>query len=234
MYKLNRFIEYSIYIIATLALILFLISFSIVTFELNKIGSNFCLNNQCIKNFYDFYEYVIKIPMAGIAVITILFAWHAANSYFHTYVITAENNLNTQKVNQQSTYLQHYKFFCELLDECVEKVDYINIKNIDKFNLYHFIFDQAKNGDFNVSNSYKEYINYLNKNISDLKNQIIKNKENTDHIKNMVIKLSEIGFNMPECPRKDFIKLEVGCYDLLSLINKCIDVEIIDEPSHCI
>lgn len=150
MYKLNRFIEYSIYFISAVTLILFTISLFSVTKELIKVDSSICFNNDCLKNFSNHYEYVMKIPMAGIAVVTILFAWHASNSYFHTYVITAENNLNIQKVNQQSTYLQHYKFFCELLDECIGKVHHINIQNIDKFDLYHFIFNKAKKGDFDV------------------------------------------------------------------------------------
>lgn len=234
MYKLNKFIERFIYVIAVITIIIFSISLYSVTKELINIDSSICFNNKCIGNFIKHYEHVFKIPMAGIALVSVLFAWHAANSYFHTYVITSENNLNTQKVNQQATYLQHYKFFCDLLNECVLKVQYINIRNIDKFTFYHFIFDQAKKGDFDISSSYKNYIIELNNNINKLKIQPMQSKENIEHIKMMVKKLSEIGINIPECPRKDFIRLEIDTYNLLSIINKCIDVDVIHEPSHCI
>lgn len=233
MEQTNKKIELAISLIFWLSTVSFIALSLFNAYDLYTKKISICFTNICLGNFFHNYEEVIKIPTASVALLTLLFLWHASNIYVHTYKITHQNNKNSQEVNQQTTYLNHYKNFNELLEQYVNKTDYIHSNSIDKFEFYHFIYNDPLSGDFSISQSYIDFINNINLNISNLKNNAIRDKEYKDHINNMVNMFFSLGFEIPNCQRKEFMKIEKSCYDLLNLINKSIKVNKIDPPSHC-
>ncbi|HFG6955069.1 retron Ec48 family effector membrane protein [Acinetobacter baumannii] len=233
MEQTNKKIELAINLIFWLSTVSFIILFIVNAHDLYKKEIGICFTNICLGNFFQNYGEIIKIPTAGVALLTLLFLWHASNIYVHTYKITHQNNKNSQEVNQKTTYLNHYKNFTELLEQYINKIDYINTNSIDKYEFYHFIHNDPLSGDFTISQNYIDFINDINLNIVNLKNNAIRDKEYKDHINNMINKFLIIGFEIPNCQRKEFMKIEVSCYDLLNLINKSIKVKHIESPSHC-
>ena len=231
--KFNKKIDVSIKIIIFSSFIIFVIFFLVTTYQLYKNGVDVCFVDDCLGNFLEYYENTLKIPPATLAILTLIFLWHASNIYVHTYNTTHKNNLNTQMVNTQTTYLNHYKNFSEILDHYLSKVEFISIQSIDKFEFYHFIHNDSVNGDFNISQRYNEFIDDINNNILNLQNNPIRDKEYRFHIDEIVKKFSMIGFSLPNCPRKEFMKIEFNCYILLNLINKSKNIKEINSPSHC-
>lgn len=212
---------------------LFMSFFIVTTIELYGKGINFCFSDNCLGNFLEYYKNTLKILPSAIALLTVVFLWHASRIYIHTYNTTHNNNLNTQMVNKQTTYLNHYNNFSEILSHYLSKVDLISIHSIDKFEFYHFIYNDSLNGDFSISVKYKEFICEINNTIDNLEINAIRDKEYILHINEIVDKFSVVGFVLPNCQRKEFMKIEANCYKLLNLINKSIKADQIKEPTHC-
>ena len=233
MEKFNKKIDIFVKTIIASSSLFFLLFFIFTAYQLYKDGINFCLVDDCLGNFIEYYKNTLKIPPAALAILTLLFLWHASNIYVHTYNTTHKNNLNTQMVNKQTTYLNHYKNFSEILDHYLSKVDFISLRSIDKFEFYHFIYKDSVNGDFEISQRYIDFITQINENISNLESNPIRDKEYKFHIDEIIKKFSLAGFTLPNCPRKEFMKIEVNCYRLLNLINKSKNVDEIKNPSHC-
>lgn len=179
-------------------------------------------------------EHIFKIPIFSAAITTGLLGWITVKIYLHTYFTTHENNINNQDVNRYSTYLQHYNNFIMMIDNGIERSEYLSNNTIDKFALYNFIYPDAPDGNLTISENYKNIIKEIDVNIIFLNTNLPRKIGYSDHIQRLIIQSSLMGIQLPEYERKDFLRLEHDFYFFINHINKNIKLNSLSKPAYSV
>lgn len=207
-------------------LFIFILLFFLNLYDVSFVKKRYlCYSSECFSEFFLLYDHVFKVLTVGVACTTVLLGWLTVQIYLKTYLTTHTNNLNTQIVNQYSTYLKHYDFFNALVDRYIIENKYILSKDIDKFVMYNFIFSSPSEGNFNISEDYKLLIKKMNKNIEILNNNLPRKLGYIDHRDTLILNLEKVGVKIPKCDRRDFLKLEIEAYFFINNINKNINMQ---------
>lgn len=219
--------------LAGFVFVLTIISFSLSLDELWQTKTNgFCLDKDCINYFFSFFENILNLFKFLVAITTVLLAWLTVQIYLSTYLTTHKNNLNIQMVNQKSTYLSHFKFFNEILENYLNGSKYLTKRSFDKFIFYNYVFLNPQLGDFSISDRYKKSLFDINSNIILLNNNLPRKLGYVSHRDFLINSLSEMGITVPKCERKDFLMLEKELYLFFNNINKYIDCEELEVATY--
>ncbi|MGB5888140.1 MAG: retron Ec48 family effector membrane protein [Acinetobacter venetianus] len=206
--------------------------FSCNFFFILREGYQFQPSSNGLGIFYDLNNYIFQIPIFAAAITTALLGWITVQIYLETYLTTHTNNLNTQKVNQYSTYLQHYKNFLETIDIYLEQSNYLRSDSIDRLFFYRIIYPNSFDGDLNISEKYKEILYMIDSNIKFLNEDLPRKVGYSEHIKRLIDHAKKLGISIQECDRKDFIKLEYDFYLFINNINKSLVINELTRPEY--
>lgn len=206
--------------------------FSCNFFFILREGFQFEPSSNGLGIFFELNKYIFQIPIFAAAITTALLGWITVQIYLETYLTTHTNNLNTQKVNQYSTYLQHYKNFLETIDIYIEHSNYLKSNSIDRLFFYRIIYPNSFDGDLNISEKYKEIIFLIDSNIKFLNEDLPRKIGYSEHIKRLIAHAENLGISIQECDRKDFIKLEYDFYLFINNINKSLVVNELTRPEY--
>ncbi|HBJ01841.1 retron Ec48 family effector membrane protein [Acinetobacter schindleri] len=135
-------------------------------------------------------------------------------------------------VNQKNTYLNHLKFFNEIIDNYLDESIYLTKKSVDKFIFYDFVFERPQEGKFEISTKYSNLICNMNENIENLNQKLPRRLGYVEHRDFLINNLLEIGIFIPKCERRDFMKLEKEVYKFLNNINKNISCSLLKEAKY--
>lgn len=225
---INKIIKIIWFVAACATLYFFICNF----FFILKEGHYFQPTSEGLKNFIDLTKHIFQIPVLAIAITTVLLGWISVQIYLETYITTHANNLNTQQVGRYSTYLQHYRNFIETIDIYLEHSNYLKTNSIDRLLFYRTVYPNSFEGDFNVSDNYKNIIKLMDVDIKLLNSGLPRKIGYADHIKRLIVNAESIGIAIQECERKDFIKLEYDFYLFINNINKSLILKELTKPEY--
>lgn len=227
--RINKFIY--IFVFITIFICIIVIGLGCYEFY-NSDKGDFCLKQECINYFFGFFDNIGKIFGFFVAITTILLGWLTVQIYLNTYLTTHKNNINVEMVNQKNTYLNHLKFFNQIIDNYLEESIYLTKKSLDKFILYDFVFENPQEGNFKISVKYLTLISNMNENIENLNQKLPRRLGYVGHRDFLINSLSEVGIIIPKCERRDFMKLEREIYKFLNNINKNIGCSLLNEAKY--
>lgn len=227
---INQMIKYTWFISIVIAVWFFAGN----SFEVLKEQYEFSFTSIGFKKFIELNEHIFKILLFSVTVTTALLAWITVQIYMETYLTTHENNRNIQDVNRYSTYLKHYDNFLKTLDNYLEQSRFFSNKTIDKLCFYKFLFPEAILGNLNISDKYIQLIDELDSSIKYLNSNLPRKLGYADHIQKVIIKSKELGIILPECERKEFLKLEHDLYILINYINSNLGVKLVTLPEYSV
>lgn len=123
-----------------------------------------------------------------------------------------------------ANHIAHYTIFQEYLINEIAKRDRISSTSIDILRWYNHIFSASRTGRMTVSSEYIEYINALNKLITQSNEQAKKAKDGEfrykPHQEKIKTLLSQTGIAVEFQPRNDFYEIEGQIFSLISGINR--------------
>ena len=137
----------------------------------------------------------------------------------------SELNSITAKINFFNHKQTHKQFFFDFINQSIDKNKIIHQSSIDKFILYHTIFEEKDDSSIQISENFSQLLTDLNHLIELSNAEFTHKKQNFFSNKNyqdkIIIILNPYGINLPKCFRREFFDLET---DVLILIEEIAEV----------
>lgn len=214
---LGFFVKFFFLLIFICAL-LFIVLISITIFSSKIFSHTICLQKECIFFFLETFEIPLGFLYFSAKLLTIVVNIFGVFIAVHTYKENSKSNL-------LSTHLAHYNNFHSYVVHVIDSFPTLNNDIVDVYFLYNYIFPKSINGDYSVSEKYKNFISKMNNQINKYNNQRNARVEVIQPFsklqKEIVDLFKEININLPFKPNQsDFHQIESDLYNLFSLINR--------------
>lgn len=214
---INFFIENKLYIIIPLAfygILCFLTLLGILTTMSGVKYEKICFSNHCLGTFKKDFGNIISFHLSGAEYIMWLTTILSLIVAIYSYVISVKVSLTTLSN-------ENYQKFKDLLDNSTRADGDIKNYHINYHKLYDFIYENADEGDFSVSEKYLDSlkrINFFIKNYSTDK----ASRTHDEYAKSIIDILTSFGFNIKNRGRRYFHSDELIFVKFINEINKVI------------
>lgn len=204
------------------ALVVFGVSVSVVSFVIIFIVDeiytfDFCLGNDCLKNFYKNFSASFAMIQWSLAGAVGVFA-------LGSFGIACKAYSNDKASNDFGAHISHLSLFKSYVESEIGKKRRINSGSVDILNWYNVIYPQSHRGDLEVSLKYRNYLKDIGQciEVSSL-NFIGPASDNFDykvHQKSMIKALLPLGISLESLPRMDFWEVEEEVISLIVIVNR--------------
>lgn len=196
---------------------LFLVVFVVIFFADRLYLLPTCFSNKCLINSYENYSSAFNIAKSTLDLIVLTATVGAIFVALLSYLSTLKSSCFTN-------HISHLTLFQNFFTEEVRKRDLLSMSSFDPHKIYGLIYSDSRSGDMSLSEGYFEFIERLNKVISDSNFNSFKATKGPfiykDHQAEMISALEGIGFNLQFMPKKDFYEIETQVLSLLDSISK--------------
>lgn len=203
-----------------LGLSLALAYFLIIGIEGGMFAREFCFTLQCVddarKAFSPVYDIVSSLFAGLVAIVTVLAAFTAVN----TYQLSVKSNV-------LGNHIAHFDMFRSYVEGELPKLPRLDKKTVDVFKLFGFIFPQSRDGDFFPCDEYAEFVDEIGGVIRHSADKYSgKNSEVfysfKEHQARVRTLMAKCGIELAIKPSQtDFFKMEREVYELLRRVNQC-------------
>jgi len=216
----HPYFKYLIVLLASIAIIgfgIFLTVFVTIFFADQIYLLPFCFSNKCFVSLYEKYSSAFTIAKSTLDLIVLVATVGAIFVALLSY-------LSTLKSSHFTNHISHLSLFQSFFVEEVRKRDLLSISSFDPHKIYGLIYSNSRDGDMSLSETYFDFIDRVNKVISDSNFNSYKATKGPfiykDHQAEMIRALEGIGFNLQFMPKKDFYEIETQVLSLLDSVSK--------------
>ncbi|MGY2224703.1 retron Ec48 family effector membrane protein [Pseudomonas gingeri] len=203
--------------IATIGLGIFLTVFVTIFFADQIYLLPFCFSNKCFVSLYEKYSSAFTVAKSTLDLIVLVATVGAIFVALLSY-------LSALKSSHFTNHISHLSLFQSFFVEEVRKRDLLSMSSFDPHKIYGLIYSNSRDGDMSLSEAYFEFIERVNKVVSDSNFNSYKATKGPfiykDHQAEMIRALESIGFNLQFMPKKDFYEIETQVLSLLDSVSK--------------
>lgn len=207
-------------------------SFIVVGFYDGIFQRPVCFSNNCLGFFIESFTTPFTILSFFGKLITLVVSVFAVFIAIHTYKENVKSNF-------LSTYLSHYSTFQSYAVKVIAMTPRINVESVDIYFLYNFIFPDAKDGSYNPSKGYIDFVQTVSFFITSSNDMYSGGMQTMlpfkDHQRRLNDIMKTIRVSIPLKPNKtDFFRVEADYYSLLNQINGCFcnQIEALPCPNY--
>ena len=191
----------------------------------NLFHESFCLDDECLR----YFKSVLTIPIkTGEVTVNLMVATATIGGIFIALRSYISNLSNSALAN----HIAHFSIFNNYLNAEIQKHEKIPTQSIEVLSWYNKIFTLSRSGSTDVSKSYIDFINDLNKEIDFSNDQASKATAGSfryrDHQKRIIGLLKHIEIQLYFLPRNDFYEVEGEIFTLIQKVNRsfCFTLDV--------